>query len=150
LSRACLGKSKSSCFHSCCKTLTNSAAISPLSLSLSGGGDTSSERFSEYKIVDYSVSRKLFFYSCCPNEPWPLIKFTFKIARASSYYVRALVMPVILLTVLSFGAPFFDVKAGERLGYGVTLLLAMMAVEIITSGANARNSPRVFQMKTLI
>eukprot|EP01043_Picozoa_sp_COSAG02_P022043 COSAG02_NODE_1133_length_14390_cov_3.493178_14_plen_283_part_00 len=35
-----------------------------------GGGDTSSDRFSEYKIVDHSVSRKEFYYSCCPDEPW--------------------------------------------------------------------------------
>ena len=122
-----------------------------------GGGDTSSERFSEYKVTDWKVSRKDFFYSCCPDEvttprpggdrlcfgattlilgrplsdrlplhvdmtkqPWPIIKFTFTLSRASAFYVRALVMPVIFLTVLSFGAPFFDVKTGERLGYGVS------------------------------
>ena len=69
-----------------------------------GGGDTASagDRFSEYRIKDWSVSRKLFFYSCCPEEPWPLIKFSFVIGRASSFYVRGFIMPVIVLTVMSF------------------------------------------------
>lgn len=42
--------------------------------------------------------------------PCSCLDSTFKIQRASSYYIRALVTPVVLLTLLSFGAPFFDVK----------------------------------------
>lgn len=99
-----------------------------------GGSDTAQMRFGEYSITRFTTSRSDFFYPCCPSEPWPILKFSLYISRASKYYERALVMPVISLTALSLTAPLFDVKSGERLGFCTTLLLAMMAVDIITSG----------------
>ena len=127
-----------------------------------GGGSTATSAFSEYKIVGWTTSTADFFYPCCPNEPWPVVKFKFKcaqhstpslviarcvfdpehqlaldldfrISRSTQYYVRALVTPVISLTTLSFAAPFLDPKGGERIGFGITAVLAMMAVNIITS-----------------
>ena len=52
----------------------------------------------------------------------------------SDYYTFKLVLPSVVLTVLSFIAFFMDPDTGERLGFGITMILAMLASDITASG----------------
>jgi hypothetical protein len=60
-------------------------------------------------------------------------RYQFVVTRARNFYLVKIVVPNIMLTYLSFGIFLLDVRCGERLGYGITLLLAMFAVDITAS-----------------
>ena len=66
------------------------------------------------------------FYPCCPNEPWPTVKFRIYLSRASLYYTTFLLVPAVILSLTSFAVFFMSFQVGERLGLGVTLVLAVM------------------------
>jgi len=55
------------------------------------------------------------------------------VTRATNYYVLKVLVPNILFTYLAFTVFWFDVRSGERLSFGITILLAMVAVDIISS-----------------
>eukprot|EP00565_Helicotheca_tamesis_P005125 CAMPEP_0185726224 /NCGR_PEP_ID=MMETSP1171-20130828/2269_1 /TAXON_ID=374046 /ORGANISM="Helicotheca tamensis, Strain CCMP826" /LENGTH=525 /DNA_ID=CAMNT_0028394537 /DNA_START=198 /DNA_END=1775 /DNA_ORIENTATION=+ len=57
--------------------------------------------------------------------------FVFK--RSSRYYTSKIVIPTILFTILSFGVFLLDQRVGERLGFGVSMLLVIVAQAILTS-----------------
>ena len=48
----------------------------------------------------------------------------------TALYLRILTIPVMLMTFLASAVFGFDVRCGERLGYGLTVRLAITAVEI--------------------
>uniref|UniRef100_A0A7S2E6E3 Neurotransmitter-gated ion-channel ligand-binding domain-containing protein n=2 Tax=Ditylum brightwellii TaxID=49249 RepID=A0A7S2E6E3_9STRA len=58
------------------------------------------------------------------------IVFCFK--RSSAFYVNKLIVPTILFTILTFGSFLLDQRVGERLGFGVSTLLVIVAQSILT------------------
>ena len=64
-------------------------------------------------------------YECCPSEPWPMLLYTISLHRASDYYVHLLLWPYVALTLVSFLVFFMSHEVGERLGFGITLILAI-------------------------
>ena len=74
------------------------------------------------------------FYDCCPQSPYPTLLYSISFQRSSDYYTFKLVLPSVVLTVLSFIAFFMDPDPGERLGFGITMILAMLASDITASG----------------
>ena len=77
---------------------------------------------------------EVYYYPCCPDEPWPTLTYTFVFERiTTALYMRTLAIPVMLLTFLASAVFWWDVRCGERLGYGITVLLAITAVEIIAA-----------------
>jgi len=81
-----------------------------------------------------SVIRSEFFYPCCADEPWPTITYTVHVARrATSFFFRFLVFPQTLLTYLSMAVFFLDVQIGERLGFGVTIVLVLGVSEVVVA-----------------
>ena len=51
--------------------------------------------------------------------------------RASFYYYNAVLVPGILFTLLSFASFFMSYQVGERLGFGVTLILAVEVGKVV-------------------
>jgi hypothetical protein len=98
-----------------------------------GGSATAQATYAQYGLVleKSSVSISDFFYDCCPDEPWPIIKFRIYTTRATSYFAKTIIAPNIIFVLLSFAVFYLDVQCGERLGYGITLILAMVASDII-------------------
>lgn len=99
-----------------------------------GGTGTARTTYQEYKLNQERSKAAVttFFFDCCPGEPWPTLTFTFAFVRTTTaLYLRTLTIPVMLLTFLASAVFWFDVRCGERLGYGITVLLAITAVEII-------------------
>eukprot|EP00567_Pseudictyota_dubia_P010235 CAMPEP_0197434680 /NCGR_PEP_ID=MMETSP1175-20131217/2379_1 /TAXON_ID=1003142 /ORGANISM="Triceratium dubium, Strain CCMP147" /LENGTH=610 /DNA_ID=CAMNT_0042963493 /DNA_START=59 /DNA_END=1891 /DNA_ORIENTATION=+ len=65
------------------------------------------------------------------EEGFARIRFTFD--RASRFYTSTIVVPTIIFTFVSFGMFLLDVRVGERLGFGVSLLLVIVANAILTA-----------------
>jgi len=85
-----------------------------------------------YRTVSYYNN----IYDDQLGQPWPSLTYTFVFKRKTSLiYVGNFVGPIIVFTFLASAVFFFDVRCGERLGYGITILLAMMAIEIIAADA---------------
>ena len=53
-------------------------------------------------------------------------------SRSTSYYVLKIIVPNILFAFLSFGVFLLDLRVGERLSYGIAVLLVNVASDITT------------------
>ena len=62
-----------------------------------------------------------------------VIIYDFYFDRSFNFYVGKLIVPSILFTYISFGLFFLDVRLGERLGFGISILLVNVAQDIITN-----------------
>ncbi|CAE7666773.1 acr-7 [Symbiodinium pilosum] len=110
-------------------------------INLSGKGyseatteDTAGSSYQEYSIEGVEVETKTNFYDAYPSEPWTLVKYTVKLGRASFYYSLLIIFPTTLITYLSFGVFFMSHEVGERLSFGITLLLVIEVMK--TTGAS--------------
>eukprot|EP00439_Symbiodinium_sp_Y106_P005121 s6561_g1.t1 len=92
---------------------------------LHGYCDTAGSSYQEYSIAEVSVDLKTNFYDTFPSEPWTLVKYTVRLGRASFYYTLLIILPTVLLTYLSFGVFFMSHEVGERLSFGITLVLVI-------------------------
>ena len=62
-----------------------------------------------------------------------VVIYDFYFDRSFNFYVAKLLVPSILFTYISFGLFFLDVRLGERLGFGISILLVNVAQDIITN-----------------
>ena len=70
---------------------------------------------------------------CRPIQAYPALEYTIKLARATAYYQLIAITPAIILTVLSFAVFYTSFRMGERLGFGVSLLLAVQVNQLTLS-----------------
>lgn len=61
------------------------------------------------------------------------VVYNFYFRRSSSFYVTKMIIPSILFTFVSFGLFLLDLRLGERLGFGLNILLVNVAQDIITN-----------------
>ena len=71
-------------------------------------------------------------YSCCPT-PFSLIEFTLNVDRLPRYYVLYLILPCLCLSLLSPCIFFVPPESGERIGFGITIVLAMSVYLLVIS-----------------
>ena len=95
---------------------------------------TAGASYTEYTIKEIQAEPVIYEYPCCPSEPWPVIFYTITLHRASQYYFHLLLWPYIALTSLSFLVFFMSHEVGERLGFGITLILAIEVSKTVFSG----------------
>lgn len=63
----------------------------------SESGDVSNYQANgEFDLVDFSATRNVQFYSCCP-EPYPDITYEIRLRRRPLFYVFNLILPCILI-----------------------------------------------------
>ena len=68
------------------------------------------------------------------SEPWPTAFFTFTLRRVGGQaWQFLLIVPNVLLALLSCAASFLPADVGERLGFGITLILAIEVTRIVMS-----------------
>ena len=87
----------------------------------------------EWNLEAMPGYRKEFFYSCCPGEPYPVIDYEVIIVRRTSFYILNLIWPGILIAVLAAITFLLPPESGERIGLGITNLLAMMVFLLLIS-----------------
>ena len=95
---------------------------------------TAGASYQEFSIDSVSVERHVFSYSCCPSEPWPVLRYNFSLRRASSYYVVMIIYPSLLITFLSLSVFFMSPGLTERLSYATTLLLVQEVSKVTIAG----------------
>ena len=92
--------------------------------SLPSNEETAMQTYSELSISSVSCYQDEYNYACCPNDPYPVIRYRVTLRRAAFYYGVTLII-LMLFTLLSFSVFFMSFAVGERLGVGVTLVLTI-------------------------
>ena len=87
----------------------------------------------EWNLESAPVIRKVFYYACCPGVPYPVIDYEIIIIRRTSFYLLNLIWPGILIAVLASITFLLPPESGERIGLGITNLLAMMVFLLLIS-----------------
>mmetsp|Transcript_44539 Transcript_44539/g.80032 ORF Transcript_44539/g.80032 Transcript_44539/m.80032 type:complete len:723 (+) Transcript_44539:110-2278(+) len=94
--------------------------------------DTSGSSFQDYSIHDIRVSRSEQKYLCCA-APFSVLKYEVFIERSSNFYIAKLIAPQLIMAGLSYITYFLRANMGERLGFGMTLMLAVVATDIVAT-----------------
>jgi hypothetical protein len=87
-------------------------------------GLTAGSKWQDYRFSNISAKRVVVVYDCCPNSPYPTLLYTIKVTRARIFYILRLMLPTVCVTIFSFVAFFMEPNIGERLGYGMIIILA--------------------------
>ena len=85
-----------------------------------------------WSIAEFNSSMKLVKFSCCV-EPFSEIRYTLKLRRLPQFFLLYLIFPciaIIGLALLSFVIP---PDGGERVGFGVTVILSFSVYLIVIS-----------------
>ena len=85
-----------------------------------------------WKVSSVRTSRSVKFYSCCPDEPWPVLKLIIHLRRNNSDIVYGIYLPIFISVMIGFLAFFLPVSSGERFGVGTTSLLTVFAIMFIS------------------
>ena len=70
-------------------------------------------------------------YDCCPNDPFPIMTFTFHLYRTTQM-ITVLLVPLGFLTFLVNFAFFMECEDTNRIVYCMTILLIIMVVKDMT------------------
>mmetsp|Transcript_64551 Transcript_64551/g.188851 ORF Transcript_64551/g.188851 Transcript_64551/m.188851 type:complete len:832 (-) Transcript_64551:142-2637(-) len=97
-------------------------------------GLTSGTSFQDYRLQNITTERYVVAYDCCPDSPYPTLIWTIRFTRSHSYYVLRLIFPAIILTCLSFITFWMNPEIGERLGFNITVILAMFTNDVVAAG----------------
>lgn len=95
--------------------------------------ETAGSSYQEYSIGSVRCDITTFEYACCPNEPWPTLRYTIELTRSNHYYEFSMLMPTVLLCCVSFMVFGLKHEVGERLSFGITLVLAMVLMQTLVS-----------------
>jgi len=93
--------------------------------------DTSGSSYQEFSIQRISCYVQVFTYPVAPLDTWPVVHYQITLHRSSDFYVHILIWPCLLLTAVSFSVFFLNPDSGERLGYGVTTILAVEVMKVV-------------------
>ena len=69
------------------------------------------------------------YYPCCPNEPWPTVKFTISVQQETFTFSKSIIAMNVGLVFLNFLTLWMDVDFTDALGIGATLLITLIFLE---------------------
>ena len=72
-------------------------------------------------------------YNCCPDVPYPIIRYHVKMQRRTKFYLFNLIIPGTLIGLVAILTFILPPACGERVGIGITNLLAMMVFLLLVS-----------------
>ena len=104
---------------------------------LDGGVDLSSSEvtsgvsYQEFKIRYINVTLKEYSYGGFNNETWPAVVYRLVLRREGMFYTFASILPGISVTVLSFAVFFADTASADALGYGITVLVVNLLLNVV-------------------
>jgi len=88
--------------------------------------------FQDYRIKHITARRDITIYNCCP-DPFPTLIYMIEFTRANYFYQIKLFLPSIMITLVSFWTFWMDPAIGERLGFGITVMLAVITNDIVAT-----------------
>jgi len=99
-----------------------------------GGSDTAGANFAEFTLSYINCTAHVYPpYPCCPSEDWPVLWYDIKFHRSWQPYVRAFLCVQVVLNALGFSCFWLPAQCGERLGLGITALLASVASDLVVA-----------------
>jgi nicotinic acetylcholine receptor alpha-10 len=97
-----------------------------------GDEDTSGTSYQQFEIKRVETSLRTLYYGAVgEGDPWPVVRYQLTLLRASDFYIHMLVWPTILLSVAAFSVFLITPDCGERLGYGMTIILAIEVMKVV-------------------
>jgi nicotinic acetylcholine receptor len=100
----------------------------------------------EWDLRTVTVKRYVKVYSCCPNEPFPDVKFCIHIRRRTLYFVMNILFPCLLLSAISVMTFWLPPDSGEKITLSITVLLAFSVFMLLI----AENIPATSETVPLI
>ncbi|XP_035665568.1 neuronal acetylcholine receptor subunit alpha-10-like [Branchiostoma floridae] len=84
----------------------------------------------QYALISAMATRNVTIYKCCPHQ-YPSVVVTLRLKRLHLFYLVNMVVPCIDLLILNIVAFFIPPDTGERLGFTITILLALVVFQQI-------------------
>ena len=81
----------------------------------------------EFYVHDIKAERIDKYYSCCPDDPYPMIHFYITFERFFIDYLITVLLPVLVTVFCGFLGFLIPPELGERIGLGITCVLTVMA-----------------------
>ena len=85
-----------------------------------------------WDVRNVSAEVRETLHPCCIS-PFAIVEFTLSLKRLPLYYVLYLVLPCLCLSLLSPFVFFVPPESGERIGFGITIVLAMSVYLLVIS-----------------
>lgn len=95
-------------------------------------GITGGSAFQDYSISDIKARRDICIYGCCP-DPFPTLIYTIRFERSNYFYQMKLFVPSISITLVSFISFWLDPLVGERLSFGIAVILAVTMNDVVAT-----------------
>lgn len=114
--------------------------LSSVSATLDGtvgdnGESTSKPSYADYNLTHASAHIDVYEYPTDPQNPYPVMMINLELKRVNSTsWFWIVVMPMAALTYLAMFAAFIPIESGERLGYGITMLVAVEVNKMVLVG----------------
>jgi hypothetical protein len=98
------------------------------------GSPTAGSRFQDYRVKDISVRQHDVVYSSTGRVlTYQYFLYTVEMQRSRTFYTLKLVVPQVAFNLISWITYFMDPNVGERLGFGITLILAVTAQDFVAA-----------------
>ena len=81
--------------------------------------------YSESKIESVDVTRYLQVFGSDLSKAYPTVIYEVTLKRSTFYYLNFVLFPLVAFTLVSFAVFFMSFEVGERLGFGITLVLVV-------------------------
>ncbi len=94
---------------------------------------SSGSSYQEYTIRDVSCVLRLYSYPDYPSESWPIIYYRISLYRHDYFYRNFILVPCVVLACVSFLPFWMNWEVGERLSFGITLVLTMTTYQAIAN-----------------
>ncbi|XP_078611181.1 neuronal acetylcholine receptor subunit alpha-10-like [Branchiostoma floridae x Branchiostoma japonicum] len=87
----------------------------------------------EWRVLYFKATANMIWYGEDFNigTPYADVTFTLGLQRKSTFYVFNLLLPCLLLTFIMAVTFFLPINSGERLSFGVSLLLSMVVFQLV-------------------
>ncbi|KAI8494732.1 hypothetical protein Bbelb_273370 [Branchiostoma belcheri] len=99
----------------------------------------------EWILNAVPMERRVAIYPCCP-EPYVSIIVKLQLERRSYFYMFNMVLPCIVLMILNVFGFYIPPDSGERLGFSMTILLALVVFLQVLSDSLPKTSTTTPQL----
>nr|XP_022313438.1 neuronal acetylcholine receptor subunit alpha-10-like [Crassostrea virginica] len=100
----------------------------------------------EWDIVENYANKTVFFYDCCPSQPFPDLTFYIKIKRKVAFYTFILILPCALLSLLTLVIFWVPPESPAKLVLGMNIFVAFFVLLLLL----AESTPKAAESVPLI
>ncbi|PAV57982.1 hypothetical protein WR25_04425 [Diploscapter pachys] len=98
----------------------------------------------EWNVLRINAEKNPIIYSCCPNDPYPIVDILITIERRPMFYVFNLIIPCVLISLIALLSFYMPSNEGEKvtLGtyYGITIVIVALSTAMSVFTLNIHHS----------